>query len=307
MAKQPPMDPDEPGDDDLLDEEEFLALLTEAQELGVHYTRQGEDRDIHELRAFVSLARQEHGADHPVACYGVSHDPTDRACRICSLRQSCADRDTSPRVEVMGVKQLEDVPCESCGRGLLSEELTDKDTGELLDFRCSTMGCSNTLGSQCGWDEITGRRPTISVEDPNPAEPEPTPAPEPPLSAQEKASTPPVLEVLEGGKSKKKKVVVKKATAKKAPTKKVVVKKAPKKKKPGFAAGTNGLQYRVGGLDEVFDSLTSVARSVTGTRNWSGFKFFKVGKDDLAPGLELVREWKGDTITVTVEATDGSS
>ena len=304
MANEPPIPPDDPDDALEFDEEEFRGLLAEAHEMGVHYS----GRDIHELRAYIGLARAEHGAEHPVACYGVSHDPTDRACRICSLRSACAAKDTSPRVEVMGVdRSLEDVPCESCGRGLLSEELLDKDSRELLDFKCTTLGCDNTLGAQCGWTEGMTRAPTISVD--LPAEPDPSDEAVPPNGSEEDpapaGSKKPDLRVVSGGKDKKAPTKPKKA-AKAKPKKAAKAKPEPPGPPPdpnAFTPKAEGLAFRLG--DQVFDSLTAVAREITGGRNWSGFKFFKVQPSELEPGMALERKWKEGTVIVTVEVARG--
>src|SRR5512142_57089 len=91
------------------DEAQFQELMREAQQLGLHYT----GHDCAELELIVTLARQERGVAHPVACYGLSYEPTDRRCRICQLRGPCSELDKRPRVEVLDPNQLESVLCES--------------------------------------------------------------------------------------------------------------------------------------------------------------------------------------------------
>jgi len=124
----------------------FEDLLVEAQSLGIQYT--GEDVD--ELFGFISLAKADVGREHPVPCFGIKFDPTDPRCRICQLKDPCADKDNQPRVEVLEAK-LSPVPCESCGKGDLEIECID-DYGALRDYACTTKGCPNSVAIQCGWE-----------------------------------------------------------------------------------------------------------------------------------------------------------
>lgn len=242
-------------------------LMTEAQDLGIQYY--GDDPD--ELGMFIAMARAEAGKSHPVACYGLSYDPTDRRCRICQLRNPCADLDRRPRIEVLDVS-LQPVPCAVCGTGMLEVECEDPDTHQLRDYACTRKGCPNTLSIQCGWETVgqstvrevvLGEHEVESADEaeasgadsPDAGDTEPSPEvpsgdatdsgtsdsaavqpkskPKPPKSKPK-----PKLRVVKGGKpaesktkATKKKVVVKKS-AKPAPVKEVVKKKAPVKKAP---------------------------------------------------------------------------
>ncbi len=159
MADIPPTD-DDPEDGQPVDQVQLDALRRQAQALGLHYN----GRSTVELEAFLALARAEGGKDHPVACYGLSFEPTDRRCRICALRDPCGAMDHRPRVEVLDPARLDDVVCESCGAGQLSVELLAADSAEgeareIRDYGCTTPGCLNTLGVQCGWEAQPERAP----------------------------------------------------------------------------------------------------------------------------------------------------
>ena len=127
---------------------EFRALVAQAQELSIQYY--GDDSA--ELHALVQLAMATKGDAHPVPCFGQSYDPINRGCRICTLRDRCADIDKKPRVELVSAK-LQAVVCESCARGMLEVAVED-DAGNLRDFACTTAGCQNTVAVQCGWESV---------------------------------------------------------------------------------------------------------------------------------------------------------
>jgi len=209
---------------------DFAAMTAQAHELGIHYT----GVDPLELQAFIAMAQADRGPEHPVPCFGLSYDPSHRPCRICQMRNPCADADKKPRVEVADVRRLEPVPCEACRRGELNIELQDVETHEIRDYGCSTHGCQNTLGIQVGWE--SGSRPTEIVLGEADADEEAAKVETEAEAEPEK----PALEVIDGGKSKpKKKVTVKKPSAKKAPAKKAAkapAKKAPEKKAPAKKA-----------------------------------------------------------------------
>jgi hypothetical protein len=325
MSEDHTIDAEVPSDLD------FGTLMAEAQDLGLQYT----GNDPVELDALVTMARLEAGDKHPVPCYGKSYDPTDRRCRICQLRKACADLDPSPRVEVLapdGKPQLEPIPCGACAKGELSVELLDVEARTLRDYGCTTRGCQQTVGIQCGWS--TDVSPEIVIEEEkgseeeSEAKAEPVAGPAVPPSAEPVPAPPKPKRkvVVKKGKSTKKKKAAKKATKKvskkpaakkaaKKPTAKKAAKKAAKKPtakkkeakktakpKPKqtslFGASTNGLKFRLDGGEE-YESLTQVAQEITGGRNWSGPKFFKVDHE-LSPGEVLRRTWKGSEHTVNV-------
>jgi hypothetical protein len=242
------------ADETLITEVDFKALIREAQDLGIHYT--GDDGV--ELHGLVAMARAEKGREHPVPCYGQSFDPTDRRCRICQLRNPCADLDHRPRVDVLEAK-LQAIPCEACGKGMLEIELVNPETKEVRDYGCTTRGCPNSIQVQCGWEsvgsevvrEIVLGEQTGSADPGNAAEEAAeittdgsSAASEPEAGAPEPGATDPVgesaapvpaskpnLRAIEGGKGKKKaarKVTVKRGSAK-GSKKSVVVKRSAKK------------------------------------------------------------------------------
>ena len=275
---------------------DFEVLQDQAQSLGLVYT--GDDVD--ELRMLVTMARKRAGAEHPVPCYGVSYDPTDKRCRICQLNTRCADVDQKPRVELLETK-LQPVACAACEKGSLEEELVDPDTAEVRDYGCTNPGCHNRLSIQAGWETHGGsvaRKTVIGDEVIGEEAPEPPQeAPESPEVAEPpKASKKPVLRVVRGEKgSKKASKAAKKAVTKKASktTKKVVTKRNGAKPKLAFV-------YE----GETYGSLSACVCAITGNKSWSPRKFFK-GLDpaSVAAGDVLTREWRDET--VSVEVIDG--
>jgi hypothetical protein len=143
----PPIE--DPEDGITAEPSEFQALMREAQRYGFHYTGQ----DISELSALVSLAKTECGESHPVPCFGLNYESTDRRCRICQLHDACSAKDRRPRVEILDPNTLGDVICEACSSGSLNIELRVPDSTIVRDYGCSTPGCLNTLGIQTGWNE----------------------------------------------------------------------------------------------------------------------------------------------------------
>lgn len=306
------------SDDTIHTNADFKTLTAEAHELGIQYT--GDDAD--ELTAFIAMARAERGKEHPVACYGLSYDQTDRRCRICQLRNPCADLDKRPRVVVMEAK-LQPIPCDVCGKGMLEVECVETETGILRDYACSTKGCPNTLAIQAGWESVGNETVREIVLGEPEAEEE---APEPEVAADpETPKKKPELRVVKGGKddappakkAAKKKVVVKKTTKKKttekaaakAPAKKA--KKAPSKKAPSkkvvvkrpeqveLPVISGQLRFQLIGGEE-FSSLTKLVNHVTESRNWSPRKFFGVDPKSVKPGDKLERTFKGTTYKVEV-------
>ena len=158
---------------------EFSQLLTKAHELGLSYS----GSDIDELRGLVTMAQAEKGKDHPVPCFGLSYDPTDRLCRVCQLRNPCADADGKPRVE-MAEPPMNAVPCEVCGKGDLSVELLDLETRELKDYGCTHRGCPGSLSVQCGYENHGAEVVRELVFEPPPVEKKPvTVAPPSPVAS----------------------------------------------------------------------------------------------------------------------------
>jgi len=332
MRDEPPVIED-PEDGAQFDGAQFIELMREAQLLGFHYT----GRDIAELEALVGLAKAERGTNHPVACYGLSYEPTDRRCRICQLRGPCSDLDKRPRVEVMDPSQLESVICEACGQGELRVELRAPDSIIVRDYGCNTPGCLNTLGIQCGWSEETKRLPeNIAFEAkpkeklegvlPSPKPPEPEPEPMPPYkktrvvvkaaapaapeaTAEEKAPEPttarPKLRIVrpvvqkapEPEKPAPKPEAKPKAEAKAKPEVKPRA-KAKKANRVELPPYSKPIRFRFEGM--FYTNLTAIACYVTASRNWSGGKFFGCDPKELKPGDALKRVWRGKRITVEV-------
>ncbi len=303
---------------------EIKALHTEAHELGIQYNGD----DPHELHQFVQLARSERGKDHPVPCFGLSYDPTDRRCRICQIRNACADQDNSPRVEVVEAK-LNPIPCDACGKGILEVECLDNETRQLRDYACSTKGCQNSVAVQCGWEKVgqnTVREIVIEGKRAETKKPEKVATPGKDSDAAETSgkSKPPKLRVVRGGKdtsSKSKtppKVTVTR-TKKPAKTKKAKkTKKAAKAKPPAKAPLTpriananpvrrtqpakapEGLVYECNN-GVTYKSLTALVNFITDSRDWSPRKFFKIDTAKVRDGDELTRQFRGETYTVKVK------
>lgn len=291
-------------------DQEFQTLLVEAQELGLHYTGD----DVVELEGLVTMARAEKGKDHPVPCFGLSYDPTDRRCRICSLRNPCADQDKKPRVELANAR-LQMLPCEVCGKGHLEIELLDPETRELRDYGCTTKGCPGTVSIQCGWEthaQEVAREVAFETQDSGAAEAKPvggddSPSSEPAQAGGAASGTPEPdkprvrLRVVQGGGAKSapaKKAAKKKATKKGA--KKAAARKgasAKKGAKPAKPAGKK-LVFMYDG--KPFDSLTKVVNTITASRNWSPQKFFGVKPGTAKAGDTYEKQWKGSTHIVEV-------
>lgn len=290
---------------------DFKALLVEAQELNIQYN--GDDPV--ELHALITLARSDVGKDHPVPCFGLSYDPTNRCCRICQLRDPCADKDKRPRIEVLEAK-LQPVPCDACGKGLLEIECEDE-WGELRDYACSTKGCPNTIAIQCGWESIDTDQVVreIVVESSDPSKPEPKPEPKPesePVAEQavestakqtdapveseqpeqtEPAKTPKLRVIRGGSKSDPKKT--KKSSKKKTSTKKTVRKPKPVVK--------NAPKVRFVHKGETYNSMSVLVNEITGSTNYSANRFFKIDSvKALQPGDVVEREWRGFVYRVEV-------
>jgi hypothetical protein len=296
-------------EEDDLSPAEFKALQNDAHALGIHYT--GDDPS--ELHVFVQMARAERGKSHPVPCYGLSYDPTDRRCRICQLRNPCADTDKRPRVELVKLP-LQALPCDSCGVGVLQEELRDRDTNEVRDYGCTTKGCQNTVSIQCGWESVKPAAAEIVLGEPAP---EPVKKPEP--------VKPPALQVIQGGQgvlqaaeSTTKKIKLKKvkpavapaaappppappqpvappAAAKRGKAKPEAAKPEPAKRK----TMPKGLRFAYDGA--IYDKLGKVVNAATGKATWSATHFFdKFDLSNLKPGDVLERDYGGKTHKVEV-------
>lgn len=296
-------------------DQEFQTLLVEAQELGLHYTGD----DVVELQGLVTMARAEKGKDHPVPCFGLSYDPTDRRCRICSLRNPCADQDKKPRVELANAR-LQMLPCEVCGKGHLEIELLDPETRELRDYGCTTKGCPGTVSIQCGWEthgQEVAREVAFEPQGSGAAEAKPpvgnddSPSPEPAQAGGEASGTseqnaPRVrLRVVQGGgggKTAPKKATKKAAKkARKGARAKKGAKKAPteatKPAKPAKAASKK-LVFIYDG--KPYSSLSKVVNTITESRNWSPAKFFGVKPDEVRAGATYEKQWNGSRYIVEV-------
>jgi hypothetical protein len=277
-----------------MDASDFKELMKEAHILGIHYT----GSDTQELVKLIELARKNKGEGHPVPCYGVSHDPTDRRCRVCQLRVACSRLDTSPRVEKLDVTVLQSLPCEACGKGSLEIELLDLETHRLKDYACSTLGCQNMISIQCGWS--AERLPTeheIVLGDPE--------------KKVEKISKEKSLKkeknvkekkISVKNKVKKPRVVIKKA-AEDCIKKKVVARSKRKalvikKGQDENLQGGKHFQYEYNGF--LYATITTVINEITQSKNWSPQKFFGVRLKEIRLGDEYTRTWRNKTYKVTV-------
>lgn len=285
----------------MTDEEnlDFSALLKEAHDLGLHYT----GTNAAELHGFVTMARNKVGSDHSVPCYGLSFSSTDRRCRICQLKNPCADLDKRPRVEVREIAQLEPIPCDACGKGSLEVESLNPETRELRDYTCTTRGCQNSVAVQCGWEQIgsqIAREIVLGESDPASIlgeELEPTFADELETEAVDE-------EIVEHLPEKpKRKLKLKIVRGEKETTNKVSKKKAVKKRSNGRGIGQKGrsknrLEFVCDG--EVYFSLSSLVLEITGSRGWSPKKFFGISVSEAKAGQTLRRTWKQKEYVVEV-------
>lgn len=321
MSSSEPPVVDDPEDGKPVDVYELKRLQRQAHEMGLHIYSD----DPTEMEALLALAKKERGSDHPVPCFGLSHDPTDRRCRICQLRTRCAELDKSPRVEVGQNVQLQPVPCEVCG-GSLEVEIETKDRTEVRDYGCTTMGCLNTLGVQCGWERHGGGavRKVVLPKDKPAEEKKVDRAPEAPDTTEvsslqhethptgESAVTleseskpdpepkpqrkkPKIVLVKPEPKPVKKKSVKKRPGPKKKITKKKATKKKAVKTKPGRPVFVYGGQ--------TYKSLSAVSFEICQSKNWSGRRFFNV-VGPIRAGTTLQREWQGQKYVVHVVEAD---
>jgi len=299
------------ADETPFDEELFSERLKEAHLLGIHYT----GRDLAELEIQLAMVKTERGSDHPVPCFGLAHEPTDRRCRMCSLRGPCSERDTRPRVEVLDPQHLESVVCESCGRGELSVELLTRDTRELRDYGCTWPGCPNTLGLQCGWaprraihsivieDSKAAKAKETAVEvEEQPASPEPAkkkrrPREKKGARAEKSDPVPKKGKAPKVPKAEAPEEIVEKAVARAAEKVEKEIAKRPKLEIVPDPEHTATLGFVCGGMR--YRSLTAVVIGETGSKDWSGPRFFRV-KSNLTAGMRLEREWQGRMIVVDV-------
>lgn len=303
-------------------EADFRALMARAHELGVHYT--GEQ--ALELEMLLAMAEKEQGPEHPVPCFGLSYDPSARPCRMCSLRNACADLDKSPRVEVADVRRLLPVPCEVCRKGELSAELLDPESRELRDYGCTTTGCQNTISIQCGWEagmrvemqfgeveeeeqpEAQGSGQESGIAGGDSADPAEATASSPADSGTTGAvAEEPAAEASASAAETDDAAGPGAASGPPSQTSSPKKKKAPKvnvqrSKKKTRATKTGAMRFRLN--DREFTSLTAVATEITGSRNWSGPKFFKVRAADVKRGMTLSREHEGTTYVVEVVEGD---
>lgn len=296
----------------------FSELIREAQELGIQYN--GDDMD--ELEGFVQMARIKHGKEHPVKCYGLSYDPSDRRCRICQLKNPCADIDKRPRIQICEVAQLQPIPCDVCQAGSLEVECVDIETRELRDYACSNTGCQNSVSIQCGWENtVTAEKEIVIVEKKHKAEKSTA------EKKTEETKEGPALRVIKGEKKTKKKTVKKKTTKKKtvvkkdkakketvvkkgkakAPVKKTATKKSVIKEKSNVVAITdakekskkNGYYFVYKGIE--YSSLTAVVQFITQSRNWNVLRFFGIRPEMVQAGQVLERDYEGHIHRVEVK------
>jgi hypothetical protein len=292
------------------------SLRQEAGSLGLHYTGHSGP----ELHGLISLARAKRGGG-PVRCYGLSYDPTDPRCRVCQLRNPCADLDKRPRVETVNVQTqfLHSVPCGACGAGLLNQELLDPETRETRDYGCSTKGCHNVVSIQCGFEtppvvsepihEIVLGTPLASVPLSEP------PVPGASASGANGASAAPELRIVRTPRPKRPNEV-KASAKKKAPVKvappppplppaplpakspKVAAKVAPVKK------GAPRVDLRYQYQDIWYATLKMVVQAITGNDAWNSVRLFGVKASDLKVGQVLRCELKGAKYEVKVHAAE---
>jgi len=317
MTEEPPITED--PEDGQHNEAQFAVLMQKARNLNLHYT----GHELAELEMIVTMARQQRGTSHPVGCYGVSFEPTDRRCRICQLQGPCAELDQRPRVEVLDPQQLESVLCEACGKGELRLELKTPESQEVRDYGCTNSSCPNTLGIQCGWMEKASqtsiafqakpKKRVVGVMEPEP-EPEDEEDGEEEEAEAEVVAEPaavkpePVAAAVDHNAlpARPRLRIVKKVPepAVVAPAPKTVVAPVPKVKASkkskgrGRCRSAGGVKFKMAGT--VYNSLSAVASEITKNRAWSGGRFFGVAVADLHVGDLLQRKWAGKVIRVEV-------
>jgi hypothetical protein len=296
-------------------------LRQEAGSLGLHYTGSSGP----ELHGLISLARAKRGGG-PVRCYGLSYDPTDPRCRVCQLRNPCADLDKRPRVEMVNVQLqfLHAVPCGACGAGVLNQELLDPETRETRDYGCSTKGCHNTVSIQCGFDkavpaaksepitEIVLGTPLASVPSSDSG-----PAPVVPASGANGASAAPELRIVRTPRVRAKaapkpkkpepppKPPAKAPAARKAAPAKgkpPVPPPAPPPAAPKTTTMRTDLRYRYQG--NWYSSLLAAVQALTGNKAWNSMRLFGVKVADLKAGQVLKCELKGVKHEVEVHESE---
>jgi hypothetical protein len=280
-------------DDDSGRRVDLEALRKEAHSLGVHYT--GDSGA--ELAGLISIVRVQRGTG-PVRCYGLSYDPTDPRCRICDLRNPCADLDKRPRVEVMQVQAqfLQEIPCAACGAGLLNQDLLDPDTRRPRDYGCSTKGCQNTVSVQCGFsrsDLARAQSPVVTeIVLGEPAELAVVDG-APPVTAA------PVLRIVRTPKPRRKSAKAAPPASPASPASPAPPVQAPVPARRRGRPPRAGLQFSYGGV--MYSNVTAVLAKIVGKPHSANMaRMFGVSLAELKAGQVLRREFKGVTHEVTV-------
>jgi hypothetical protein len=150
--------PDSPAANDLaLRREELDALRGEAAGYGIRITTD----KLADARELVLRIRKERAGMPP--CFHRAYLTTDPRCRICDLRWRCAGPDVPP--EYLPPEDLDPVPCELCDKGLLNRELRHPYSEVVMDYACTTPGCSQTLIGQSQYrppEEVPIPEPTVT-------------------------------------------------------------------------------------------------------------------------------------------------
>lgn len=116
-------------------------LQSKLRSLGYHYT----GGDLNEMRKLVKDVTIEREEKPP--CWRRAFDPKSEACLRCEIIKDCGENSIQPRFDLKDVL-TEPVECDLCD-GDLMIELIDE-SGAIVDYACSTDGCSQTMRRQGG-------------------------------------------------------------------------------------------------------------------------------------------------------------
>lgn len=78
------------------------------------------------------------------SCFKRMYTARAPECRVCHLVHRCADRDVPGYIPA---PELEVRRCPACEVGQLSTEILDEMTAEVVDYGCTTTGCTYTIVS----------------------------------------------------------------------------------------------------------------------------------------------------------------
>lgn len=125
-------------DIDDAEQEELDAIQREALSYGYHLagTLPEQRRELERIR------KERQGLP---LCFRRSYSDTAPECRVCDAASRCSH--DKPVPAYVPPTELDPRPCPNCEVGQLSIEVLNEVTGEVVDYGCTTDGCTYTLVS----------------------------------------------------------------------------------------------------------------------------------------------------------------